>query len=141
MPIDLDLLARRLDGQYRDVRPALAVRVANRGRLLTMLPEAAETSPPSPSSLKGSGRAAPPGKAFDLYVAREDAKAAVQSQRIAPPVQSSPDLEIEEGVRERSWTLPGAKGERIVIRLRLGEEMSASDARRLLATLQQSLSP
>lgn len=139
--LDLTALGETLRRQYAATRPALVVRVANAGRSLTVVPAASETTAPSGQPTKESTRAGPRGKAFELYVSIEGPTAAASSARIAPPVGAGAALALEEGRRGQMWTLPGLGGDRIVVRLQLGEDMTDEDARRLLRLIGETIAP
>jgi hypothetical protein len=139
--VDLNSLGDTLRRQYAAVQPALAVQVANAGRLLTVLPATREATAHSEPRLKKSTRAVPKGKAFELYVTLEGPSAGVGEQRIAPPAQVDATLALEEGRRVQMWTLAGPGGDRIVVRLRLGDDMDGDDARRLLQTVERAIAP
>jgi len=139
MAPDLELLAERLASRFGGARPPLAVRVTNRGRQLVMAPVASEIAPPRFRFLKKRSRPAPTGTGFELYVTVEDPDSATPSQRMILPGDAGQRLELAQGVRERSWTLPGPAGTRVIVRLQLSEGMPAADSDELLDILNGAL--
>jgi hypothetical protein len=139
--VDLNSLGDTLQRQYAAIEPALAVRVSNSGRLLTVLPATSEVTARSETRLKKSTRPVPKGKAFELYVTLEGPSAGVDDPRIAPPAEVDATLALEEGRRVQMWTLAGPGGDRIVVRLRLGDDMDGDEARRLLQTIERAIAP
>lgn len=138
---DLTSLGETLRRRYAATLPALVVQVANGGRSLAVVPAASETTAPSGQTAKVSARSIPGGKAFELYVSIEDPAAAAASARIAPPSQADTALALEEGRRGQMWTLPGPGGDRVVVRLRLGEDMTEEEARGLLRIIGGTIAP
>jgi hypothetical protein len=139
--VDLNSLGEALRRQYAGTEPRLAVQVSNAGHLLTVLPAASEATIPSESGLKNPTRDVPKGKAFELYISLESPASTACDQRIVPPVQADATLAMEEGRRVQMWTLPGPAGDLIIVRLRLGEDMTADDSRRLLQTVKRAILP
>lgn len=136
---DLTALAENLRRQYAAMRPALEVRVSNAGRSLAVVPAGKQATAHSAQPTKGSTRPVPGGKAFELYVSIEDPAAAAAAARVAPPVQADTVLALEEGRRGQMWTLPGPGGDRFVVRLQLGEDMTDEDARQLLRIIGEAI--
>jgi hypothetical protein len=136
--VDLDRLATALRGRYGRSDPPLRIAVTNGGRQLTVVPEGGGRAQMA-QGLKGSGRAAPQGDSFELYVALQSSAEAAADARIAPSPGESVTLEIEPGRRSQMWTLPGPGEDRVVIRLRRGEAMTDEAARHLMRAVEEAL--
>ena len=136
--IDLDRLADALRQRYGRRDPPLRVTVSNAGRQLIVVPNggAAERSQ---EGVNRSGRCAPPGNAFELYVSVESPADAAASARMAPPAQDGTELKVEPGRPSQMWTLHGPGEDRIVIRLRRGEAVSDEDARGLMRIVAEAI--
>jgi hypothetical protein len=139
--LDLTRLGQTLRQRYGAARPALVVQVANAGRSLSVVPSARASAARAEPGLQTSTRGVPHGKGFELYVSIENPPAAAASARMAPPAQADARLILEEGRRLQMWTLPGPAGDRIVVRLQLGEDMTEEEAGRLLQIVGKAIAP
>ena len=135
--LDLQSLGDALLRRYAAVRPALVAEVANAGRSLSVLPAHGEASLPTAAGARASTRPIPGGKAFELYLSIESG--AANTARIAPPVQESASLVWEEGRTAQMWALPCPDLDRVVVRLRRGEEMTDDDARGVLRLVEEAV--
>jgi hypothetical protein len=138
--IDLNALGETLRQQYGGTQPPLSIRVSNGGKQLTVVPDQSQVRGQPLPPLKQSTRITPPGKTFELYVSMESPDEP-PPQRVAPPLETTVDVKLEEGTRERTWTLLAGGGEQTVIRLRLGEALSTEEANRLLDTVKRMVMP
>ena len=137
--LDLQSFSEALLRRYSTVRPALVAQVANSGRSLSVLPTPGGAPMTASVEAKASARPAPGGKAFELYVSIESPP--VNSARIVPPVQASPNMIWEEGRTAQMWALPCPDGNRVVARLRRGEDMTDDDAREVLRLVEEAVTP
>jgi hypothetical protein len=136
---DLTRLGETLRRHYAATRPALVVQVTNAGRSLSVVPATGVAIVPAEPAVQASTRGVPHGKAFELYVSVESPSSAASSARMAPPVQADSTPVLEEGRRGQMWTLPGPDGDRIVVRLQLGEDMTDEEAGRLLQIVREAI--
>ena len=139
--LDLTRLSETLRRRYAAARPPLVVRATDAGRSLSVVPAESETVAPSKAGVQASTRGVPYGKAFELYVSVESPVEAASRARIAPPVQAGRTLALEEGRRRQMWTLAGPDGDRVVVRLQLGEDMTEEEARQLLELVGEAIAP
>jgi hypothetical protein len=135
--LDLHSLGDALLRRYSAVRPALVAEVANAGRSLSVLPAHGQAPRPGAAPARASTRPIPGGKAFELYLSVESS--AANTARIAPPVQQSTSLTWEEGRTAQMWALPCPDLDRVVVRLRRGEEMTDDDARDVLRLVEEAV--
>lgn len=135
--LELHALGAALLRRYSAVRPALVAEVANAGRSLSVLPAHGQAPLPGKAAAQTSTRPLPGGKAFELYLSVESS--AANTARIAPPVQQSTSLTWEEGRTAQMWALPCPDLNRLVVRLRRGEEMTDDDARDLLRLVEEAV--
>ncbi len=135
--LDLHSLGDALLRRYSAVRPALVAEVSNDGRSLNVVPAHAQAPLPGAAAARASTRPVPGGKAFELYLSVESS--AANTARITPPVQQSTSLTWEEGRTAQMWSLPCPDLNRVVVRLRRGEEMTDDDARDVLRLVEEAV--
>lgn len=133
--LDLHSLGDSLLRRYSAVRPELVAVVANAGRSLSVLPAHGQAPRPGAAAARASARPIPGGKAFELYLSVESSTE--NAARITPPVQQSTSLTWEEGRTAQMWALPCPDLDRVVVRLRRGEEMTDDDARDVLRLVEE----
>ncbi|MGD9881314.1 MAG: hypothetical protein AB7F22_07115 [Reyranella sp.] len=135
--LDLHSLGDALLRRYAAMRPTLVAEVANAGLSLSVLPAHGQAPLPGAAPARASTRPIPGGKAFELYLSVESSTA--NTARITPPVQQSTNLTWEEGRTAQMWTLPCPDLNRVVVRLRRGEEMTDDEARDVLRLVEEAV--
>jgi len=124
---------------YAGARVPIAVRVTDGGNRLTLVPATPSPGEERSTSLKKTTRTQLPGAAFELYLSVESQAEAASMQRIAPPAERAAALVVDAKTRERTWTIEEPGTDRVVVRLRLGDDVTTGEANRLLATVRRTI--
>ena len=140
--VDLNSLGDTLRRQYAAMEPALAVRVANAGRLLTVLPATREATARPRAASEEVGPCGSQGQGASNSMSRWRGRPqGLVSSELRRPRRSTRLWLWRRAGASRCGRWRGRPATGIVVRLRLGETMDGDDARRLLQTVERAIAP